>query len=200
MNDELDQPRIMRWVDAIRMPWKDGGSETIELAVHPRGAPMGSFGWRVSLARVTSDGPFSRFIGVDRTLTVLDGDGLLLSDGAARPLRLMVGDVPYRLPGEASCRASLLGEPVTALNVMVDRDAFACSVTRLDPIREPLKVAGAPTLVVCTEGEVQTEVGTLGRYDALIVPANRAVLIGPGHAMASSFRRVREAAVRGEVR
>ena len=64
-----------------RMPWKNGGGETIEIAVSPEGATLDAFDWRVSMARVERPGPFSVFIGVDRTLALLDGEALALRIG-----------------------------------------------------------------------------------------------------------------------
>ena len=50
------------------MPWKNGGGETAEIAVSPPGAALDDFDWRLSMARVETDGPFSAFPGIDRTL------------------------------------------------------------------------------------------------------------------------------------
>ncbi len=43
------------------MPWKNGGGETAEIAVFPPSADLSEFGWRISMATVSSDGPFSAF-------------------------------------------------------------------------------------------------------------------------------------------
>ncbi len=195
MEDGREQARIVRCVDARRMPWRNGGGETIELAVHPRNAPIGSFGWRVSLARVTSDGPFSTFLRVDRSLAVLDGEGLSLAVGPGRPIRLTASDDAHRFAGEASCRARLLGGPVTALNAMVERDSFACAVSHFDPAREFSALAGAVTVLVCVEGALETDLGLVGPHDALIVPARVDVRVrprgAPARAVAASFRPLR---------
>ena len=71
--------RLLRNADHRRMPWKNGGGETVEVIVHPEGASLSDFGWRVSMASVASDGPFSVFPGIDRTLAVLSGNGMALS-------------------------------------------------------------------------------------------------------------------------
>ena len=59
--------RVLRAADYPRMPWKNGGGETAEILVEPAGAPLDSFDWRLSMARVAADGPFSLFPGVERT-------------------------------------------------------------------------------------------------------------------------------------
>lgn len=75
------------------------------------------------MATVAGDGAFSCFEGVDRTLTVLAGDGLELTV-AGRVHRLTVGSAPLTFPGDAPSDASLLGGAVTDLNVMTRRGVF----------------------------------------------------------------------------
>ena len=59
-------------------PWKNGGGATRALACWPPGADMEQFDWRVSVATIAHSGPFSRFAGVDRVITLLTGDGVHL--------------------------------------------------------------------------------------------------------------------------
>ena len=44
--------RTLREADYRRMPWKNGGGETIEMMVSPAGASFDTFDWRVSMAYV----------------------------------------------------------------------------------------------------------------------------------------------------
>src|SRR5450830_1793080 len=69
-------------------PWKNGGGSTTEIAVEPPGATLHSFEWRLSLASIAHDGPFSHFPGVDRSLALLDGPGLML-DSATLDFNVM---------------------------------------------------------------------------------------------------------------
>src|SRR5690606_25402118 len=69
---------ILKAENHRRMPWKNGGGVTVEIAVHPQDASVDDFDWRVSMATVASDGSFSVFPGIDRTLSVLEGDGIVL--------------------------------------------------------------------------------------------------------------------------
>jgi len=61
--------RIIRAADCLVMPWKNGGGTTTEIAVAPEGASLNDFDWRISMAHVGADGPFSSFPGIDRTLS-----------------------------------------------------------------------------------------------------------------------------------
>ena len=69
---------VLRAADHRTMPWKNGGGSTTEIAAAPDGAGIDAFDWRVSMAVVAADGPFSEFPGIDRTLSILDGSGLIL--------------------------------------------------------------------------------------------------------------------------
>ena len=160
---------MIRAADARRTPWKNGGGETVEIAVHPEGAGLDAFDWRVSAALVAADGPFSAFPGVDRTLTVLTGDGLELTVGGDPPVRLTAASPPHAFPADAPCAGRLLGGPVTDLNVMTRRGCFIHAVRRLD-LAGPatLDAEGGTALVVCREGTVAVGGEVLGPGDAMV--------------------------------
>ncbi|SOE11222.1 hypothetical protein SAMN06272775_2234 [Streptomyces sp. 2323.1] len=110
--------RILRAAGRAAAPWSNGGGVTREIAVHPPGAGWDGFAWRVSLADVTRDGPYSPLPGVRRILTVVDGAGLELTvDGTPR---LLPGRYrPFAFPGGATTASRLLDGPVVNLNVML---------------------------------------------------------------------------------
>jgi hypothetical protein len=102
------------------MPWKNGGGVTTEIAAHPPGAGLDAVDWRLSLAEVAVDGPFSRFPGIDRTLVLLDGAGVRLeSDGHVVELR--VPYEPYGFSGDLEVHCRLLAGPVRDFNLMLRR-------------------------------------------------------------------------------
>src|ERR1700720_3517473 len=84
--DESPALKIVRASDCLTTPWKNGGGSTTEIAAAPEGASLDIFDWRISMARVASDGPFSDFPGIDRTLAVVSGHGLALTIGDAAPV------------------------------------------------------------------------------------------------------------------
>lgn len=53
--------------------WQNGGGVTHEIARLEEG---GALVWRISLAEVAADGPFSSFAALTRVLTVIDGMGM----------------------------------------------------------------------------------------------------------------------------
>ncbi len=103
------------------VPWRNGGGSTREVALAPDGD---GFRWRVSVARVEADGPFSLFPGIDRRLWLLAGAGMDLDvDGTITRLAAPFATIAF--PGEARVHARLLAGPTEDLNVMVARGARA---------------------------------------------------------------------------
>jgi uncharacterized protein len=100
------------------MPWKNGGGVTTEIFACP---PSGDFDWRVSIATVDADGPFSKFSGYERHIMTLSGEGMVLDiEGSGKftlePLR------PLTFSGDAQVHGSLLRETVLDFNLIVRRD------------------------------------------------------------------------------
>lgn len=116
--------------DYVRMPWKNGGGETIEVAIAPGGASLEDFAWRVSMAKVPESGSFSSFPDVDRTLVVLDGE-MIVHVKSRADVRLRALSNPYCFPGDVPTRATVL-KPVTDLNVMTRRGVCSVDLRRIE--------------------------------------------------------------------
>ena len=58
--------------------WKNGKSQTTELAINKNGT-LDDFYWRLSIASVVEDGAFSDFSDYDRNLILLEGKGIKLT-------------------------------------------------------------------------------------------------------------------------
>jgi environmental stress-induced protein Ves len=125
--------RILRAENHRRMPWKNGGGVTTEIAVFPEGAGLDEFGWRISMAQVASDGPFSSFPGVDRTLAILEGEGIALDIEGRPPVTLTRSSQPLAFPADRPTSARLVAGPVVDFNVMTRRGRFEHCVERLAP-------------------------------------------------------------------
>lgn len=165
--------RILRAENYRRMKWKNGGGETAEIAVFPENAGLDDFGWRVSMATVASDGPFSAFPGVDRTLSVLDGEGIALDIAGRAPVTLTPASAPYGFPADAATGARLLGGPITDLNVMTRRELCRHKVSALTSNGPIEMTCEPPALLFCRSGEVLVDAeglqDALQRFDAAIL-------------------------------
>jgi uncharacterized protein len=165
---------LIRASEYRRMRWKNGFGETAEIAIAPAGAALEQFDWRISMARIEAAGPFSAFAGVDRTLTVLDGGGFRLTIGGRPPIELTPQSPPFPFAGEGPAAATLLGGPVSDLNVMARRDRFWHRVRRCATgQRLSLAAADAIAAVFCTTGPVRVVVdrhtAQLDTFDTLLI-------------------------------
>jgi environmental stress-induced protein Ves len=112
--------------DYKRVRWKNDGGWTTEIARDPPGE--GDFRWRISIADIESDGPFSAFPGVSRDLVLIAGNGILLDIGDAPTLRLTERFQRVHFDGEASVDCALVAGPTRDFNVMARRDAVRAEV------------------------------------------------------------------------
>lgn len=139
------------------MPWKNGGGVTVEIAVFPADASVDNFDWRISTATVASDGPFSVFTGIDRTLSVLEGDGIILSVEGRDDQELKGETPPFSFPADSPTSAKLLGSAITDLNVMTRRGRFTHQISHYQISGETaVSFSGATVLIFCSNGAVQT--------------------------------------------
>jgi environmental stress-induced protein Ves len=131
------------------MPWKNGGGVTRELLKLPHPTDPARFLARLSIATVSASGPFSLFPGVDRTLVLLEGQGMVLAYGGAPEVVLDQRWRPFAFPGEAEIHCRLLGGPVRDFNLMTDRATVDASleVLHLAP-GETRTLAGAWTVLL----------------------------------------------------
>ncbi|MCX4401390.1 HutD family protein [Streptomyces sp. NPDC059837] len=165
----------------VAVPWKNGGGVTREIAARPEGAGMGEFEWRVSLADVGADGPFSAFADVDRILTMVEGEGMELTVGGEHR-RVDTRFVPQRFPGDLPTGCRLLGGPVVNLNVMWHRGAaVAPTVTVAAPGRSLALPAGPTVVIVALDGTAEVAGVSLGRGDAVLLTDEEATLHTTGH-------------------
>ena len=177
---------IIRFADLRPQPWRNGGGVTRELASHPRAASAqdGVWDWRVSIADVTKAGDFSAFPGMERVLTVIDGELLLLTvDGGEHPLEKYR---PFRFSGEAASSSALPTGDIRDLNVIARVGAFKgftsiveLSKKRAHPVFEGqlgvLLQGQATVTAAATEADPSSEPvpapgepEALNRYDAVV--------------------------------
>ncbi|MEV0255039.1 HutD family protein [Streptomyces sp. NPDC050732] len=130
---------VLRWSEYRVVPWKNGGGTTREVA--------DGTGWRVSVADVDGDGPFSSFPGIDRVITPVEGDGMLLTVAGAAP-RPVEPLRPFAFPGDAATDCRLVAGAVRNLNVMTRRGSATADVRIVDV------TAGREAGTVCAAGQI----------------------------------------------
>ena len=116
--------RVQRFSEHRAMPWANGLGTSYEVA-SDRHAD-GEWTWRVAIAPVVEDGPFSVMPGVDRELVVIEGNGMVLEvDGESvecLPARVV------RFFGDSTTFARLVDGPVVDLGLMTVRGSIAGSM------------------------------------------------------------------------
>ena len=165
--------RILRAADYRVMPWKNGGGTTTEIAVSPDGAGLDDFDWRISMARVETSGPFSSFAAIDRTLSVLEGEGIVLDIAGQPPARLTADSAPLAFAGDVPTSAALIGGPIIDLNVMTRRGRMAHGVERR-PLSGEIRISprADTTLVLAVNAGFRLltdDAPSLGPLDTLIL-------------------------------
>lgn len=135
------------------MPWANGGGTSYEIASDRD--ELGEWAWRLAMAPVNEDGPFSRIECVNRFLTVVEGTGMLLSVDRkklqCKPMQVV------RFRGDAITDATLLDGPITDINLMIRRkeaDGEMAIVSEAGPLN------GA-NIVVAVGGSAQVQCGEL---------------------------------------
>lgn len=154
-----NRPLVLKADTYRRMPWKNGGGETTEIAVFPQDADLATFGWRVSMATVGSDGPFSVFPGIDRTLSILQGDGMELKIAGRAPVALTQASKPLTFPADAPTSARLVSGTIMDLNVMTRRGQWVHQVEkRIVEGQHHLDAEGGVTLLLSL-GNIRIDCG-----------------------------------------
>jgi uncharacterized protein len=151
--------KLIRFADLTSKPWKNGGGRTTEIVVSPEGAGFDDFDWRLSVAEVASDGPFSLFPGIDRTLTLIEGNGLAMAIENHEPVTLTTTSAPLAFPGDVPITATLVGGPIRDFNVMTRRGRFDHTVLRHDLKAGPLFLPRAGTRRIVSLGSGPLRLG-----------------------------------------
>ncbi|MEX0922413.1 MAG: HutD family protein [Rhodovibrionaceae bacterium] len=148
--EEKSLVRHLTAADYTATPWRNGGGTTTEIAISPSGASLGGgFDWRLSIAEVAQDGPFSSFPGYQRSLSVISGGGILLDAGEEGDIELRTPFKPVSFPGEWEIHGRLLGAALRDLNLIYKRATTAGRVGFLRIADTPLNAeSDAQTLLI----------------------------------------------------
>lgn len=174
---------ILRLADCPATPWKNGLGRTRELAIHPPGAGMDDFLWRVSVAEVESAAPFSAFPGIDRVIALLDGGGFTMKMDDGHHHALTTPGMPFAFRGETGVDVTLAGGPSRDFNLMLRRDRMRGDIEAWHGAGTRHADAGI-ALLYCVRGNIDTDEGPLHAGDAWRPGSGTLVLHGDALALA----------------
>jgi environmental stress-induced protein Ves len=115
--------RLLAFDSLTPVPWRNGGGVTREIASREDASGLL---WRLSLAEVDREGPFSAFPGLARLLTVVQGGGMVL-DTPSGPLPARPFE-PLPFDGGLAVTGRLPNGPVRDLNVIWRPSALRAAV------------------------------------------------------------------------
>ncbi|NRQ41463.1 HutD family protein [Rheinheimera sp. YQF-2] len=137
--------------------WQNGGGITHQLC---RQDDEQGLLWRVSIAEVASDGPFSRFDNIDRIIMLLSGGGFSLHGVGANPQLLDTPLMPFAFAGETPIHCSLMSGAVRDFNLMTRRGAVQANLQVLTIGRTQQTLAlSTQTLIYIASGSVNAVIG-----------------------------------------
>lgn len=157
--------------DYRRVPWANGLGLTSEIA--RRDGEDGAIDWRVSIADVGADGPFSSFPGYDRVIVTIEGAGMILRHGGGRAVRLAPLE-PYSFDGGVDTICELVDGPIRDFNLITRRGAVAgdLEIVRLEGRTRTERGLPAHTvLLYCVAGTCRVGAAS-----------GRGLAVGPGEA------------------
>ena len=162
--------RVLTAADYRSLRWKNDRGTTTELVRRPA-SEQSAFDWRISIADIVEDGAFSPFDGYERTIIVIEGDGIALRHGDRDEVMLRPFDV-HRFAGEEATTVRLLGGSTRDFNVMTQRGRVV-SATEVVSLRAGQETSGEATLLYVCSGDVRvrsadSEVG-LKRGESLLL-------------------------------
>jgi environmental stress-induced protein Ves len=126
-----------------RERWRNGLGWTREIHAHATAGSSDDWAWRLSIAEIEQDAPFSAFPGIDRELVLLSGNGLRLrfDDGEVRELHPPHDKL--RFVGERAVTGELLDGPTQDFNLMWRRDLVEAQLWHR-PLVGPMVVFAEP--------------------------------------------------------
>ncbi|MGL4209886.1 MAG: HutD family protein [Candidatus Adiutrix sp.] len=134
--------------DYTRMPWKNGLGSTCQIAREPIDEQQ-AFIWRLSIADVTTDGPFSIFAGYRRIISTLSGAGMVLTvDGQKSPP--LVPYQPFMFSGDSQVEGKLIDGPICDFNLIYQAKLVKPRVQWLKIKKTQSVVSAASTIFIFT--------------------------------------------------
>ena len=130
--------KLLRAAGYRAMPWRNGKGMTLEIARAP--ASGEHFTWRLSLADIAQDGPFSAYPGYRRALVLVHGDDLRLKFRQHGAQRLSPARRGTRFEGAWHTECTVPHGPCTDLSLIVHKGSAG----------SPACIVRAPSILAVT--------------------------------------------------
>ena len=120
-----DRSQVIPANEYQRERWKNGAGWTRQIVRIP---DCDDWDWRLSIAEIESDAPFSIFPGIERELVLLQGNGLRLRFGNGVVTELQPPHGRIRFAGEEALSGELLDGPTHDFNLMWRRERISAEL------------------------------------------------------------------------
>jgi len=155
------------------MVWKNGRGFTDEIDRQPNDNQE-ELDWRLSMATIKyPGGPFSIFDNIDRTLSMIDGQDLILklNNNTNDVIHIDKNSSPYSFPGEISITCQIHEDILIDFNVMTKRDKFRHTVERiiLKKDENPMNISNLNKdifFVIVAQGSLEINENLMRKGDA----------------------------------
>ncbi|WP_288422147.1 HutD family protein [uncultured Acinetobacter sp.] len=169
---------LIRADQYTKMLWKNGAGFTLEIA---RSQGDADFEWRISMADVTTSGPFSLFPNKQRIISVLDGQGIVLHVDNLPAKMLNQGDI-FAFHGESQVQSELVDGAIRDLNLIYDPAKFHARFQWLNDAAEQTFISSADLIFIFNQGgetqvSVEDDLFQLAVHETLKIEKNTGVTL-----------------------
>lgn len=152
-------PLLIRRAGLDVSAWRNGAGRKADIAT--------GVGWLVGFAFLDGDAPFSEYLGVDRTITLIEGPGFTLDFAAAAPVLMVAAPFePRPFDGGLATQCRVTGGSCVVLNAITERAAWTHEVV-IGPLDGPV----GPAIVVVLRGTAALGGEVAGLHDSWQLPA-----------------------------
>lgn len=169
---------LIRADQYTKMLWKNGAGFTLEIA---RSQGEADFDWRISMADVSTSGPFSLFPNKQRIISVLDGQGMVLHVDDLPAKTLNQGDI-FAFHGESQVQSELVDGVIRDLNLIYDPAKFHARFQWLNDAAEQAFISSADLIFIFNQGgetqvSVEGDLFQLAAQETLKIEKNTGVTL-----------------------
>ncbi|MEQ1344100.1 HutD/Ves family protein [Acinetobacter seifertii] len=169
---------LIRADQYTKMLWKNGAGFTLEIA---RSQGEADFDWRISMADVTTSGPFSLFPNKQRIISVLGGQGMVLHVDDLPAKTLNQGDI-FAFHGESQVQSELVDGVIRDLNLIYDPAKFHARFQWLNDVAGQAFISSADLIFIFNQGgetqvSVEGDLFQLAAQETLKIEKNTGVTL-----------------------